>query len=54
MGSSPEEIARQISHLSLTQVQSAITWYFANKAEIDQDIEDEDHYAADLEAMHRR
>jgi len=53
MGSSPEEIARQISHLSLTQVRAALTWYFANKAEIDRDIEDEEREATDLEAMHR-
>jgi uncharacterized protein (DUF433 family) len=54
MGNSPEEIARQISHLSLTQVQAALTWYFANKAEIDRDIEDEEREATALEALHRR
>ena len=54
MGTSPEEIARQISHLSLSQVQAGLTWYFANKAEIDQDIEDEEREARILEALHRR
>jgi uncharacterized protein (DUF433 family) len=54
MGTSPEEIARRISHLSLAQVQSALTWYFANKLEIDQDIADEKREATALEAMHRR
>ena len=53
-GNSPEEIARQFSHLSLSQIQSALTFYFANKAEIDQDIEDEDREATRLAALHRR
>jgi uncharacterized protein (DUF433 family) len=54
MGASPEEIARQIGHLSLAQVQAALTWYFANKAEIDQDIEDEEREYKILAALHRR
>jgi len=54
MGNSPEEIARQISHLSLAQVQAALAFYFANKPEIDQDIEDEEREAEALAAMHRR
>jgi uncharacterized protein (DUF433 family) len=54
MGNSPEEIARRISHLSLSQVQSALTFYFDNKAEIDQDIADDEREATALEEMHRR
>ena len=54
MGNSQAEIARQLSHLSVTQIESALTFYFANKAEIDHDIEDEDREATRLAALHRR
>ena len=54
MGNSAEEIARQISHLTLAQVQVALKWYFANKAEIDRDIEEDERETLALEAAHRR
>ena len=54
MGNSPNEIARQVGYLSLAQIDSALAWYFANKTEVDQEIEDEDREATRLAALHRR
>lgn len=41
-GESPEEIAVSFGHLSLAQVHAALTYYYANKAEIDADLEVEE------------
>lgn len=41
MGYSAEEIASGYGHISLAQVYAALTYYYANKQEIDDDIEDE-------------
>ncbi len=53
LGHSIEEIADQIGHLSLAQVYAALTYYYANKAEIDADlVADEVEYDR-LLALHR-
>lgn len=41
-GYSPEEIADQYEHLTLSQVYAALTYYHANQAEIEADIAAED------------
>lgn len=40
-GLSPEEIVAERPHLSLAQVFAALSYYHANKAEVDTDIEAE-------------
>lgn len=42
MGYTPEEIAIGYGHLTPAQVYAALTYYYANKAEIDADIADEE------------
>jgi len=37
-GFSPEEIADQYSHLELAQVYAAITWYHANRQEVESSL----------------
>ncbi len=51
-GYSPEEIADEIHHLSLAQVYAALTYYHANKEEIEADIAAEETEADRLEALH--
>jgi uncharacterized protein (DUF433 family) len=41
IGLTPEGIAQKFGHLTLAQVHAALTYYFANKAEIDADLEAE-------------
>ena len=38
LGYSPSEIAVKYGHLTLAQVHAALAYYFANKAEIDEDV----------------
>jgi uncharacterized protein (DUF433 family) len=38
LGMSPEEIVDQIPHLNLAQVYAALTYYHANREEIDEDL----------------
>ena len=38
LGNSPEEIARQLNHLTLAQVYAALTYYLANRAIIDAEV----------------
>jgi len=55
-GLSPEEIATEVPHLSLAQVYAALTYYHANRDEIEADIAAEDAEAQKLEtqyAQHR-
>jgi uncharacterized protein (DUF433 family) len=55
-GLSPEEIAAEVPHLSLAQVYAALTYYHANRDEIEADIAAEDAEAQKLEtqyAQHR-
>jgi uncharacterized protein (DUF433 family) len=42
MGRSPEEIADQYGHLNLAQVHAALTYYFANRDEIDVELAEEE------------
>lgn len=42
MGHSPEEIVTNFGYLSLAQVHAALAHYYANKAEIDAEIEAEE------------
>lgn len=41
LGLSPEEIAREIPHLTLAQVYAALAYYHANKEEIEAQIAEE-------------
>ena len=41
LGMAPEEIAAEYGHLTLAQVHAALAYYYANRAEIDADLEDE-------------
>jgi uncharacterized protein (DUF433 family) len=53
-GLTPEEIITEIPHLSLAQVYAALTYYHANRAEIEADIAAEDTEATQLEMRHAR
>jgi uncharacterized protein (DUF433 family) len=48
LGLTPEEIAAKLEHLSLAQIHAALTYYHANRDEIDSDIAAED---AAIEAL---
>ncbi|NER22866.1 MAG: DUF433 domain-containing protein [Symploca sp. SIO1C2] len=37
-GNSAEDIARRLNHLTITQIYAALTYYHANRQEIDQDL----------------
>ncbi|HXH11861.1 MAG TPA: DUF433 domain-containing protein [Alphaproteobacteria bacterium] len=52
LGLSPEEIADRIGHLSLAQVYAALTYYHANREEIEADIAAEEAEADRLEREH--
>ena len=55
MGKSPEEIVQTFdNHLSLAQVHAALAYYYANQAEMDEDIATEDSAAESLAQQHRR
>ena len=51
-GLTPEEIATEVPHLSLAQVYAALTYYHANREEIEADIAAEDAEAKQLETQH--
>lgn len=51
-GLTPEEIATEIPHLSLAQVYAALTYYHANRDEIEADIAAEDAATTHLETRH--
>jgi uncharacterized protein (DUF433 family) len=42
LGLTPKEIAAKIEHLSMAQIHAALTYYHANRDEIDTDIAAED------------
>jgi len=42
MGTSPEEIALEYPHLTLAQLHAALTYYHANREEIEADIAQEE------------
>lgn len=54
LGLSPEEIADKFGHLTLAQVYAALTYYHANREEIEADIAAEDAEAERLEQEHLR
>jgi uncharacterized protein (DUF433 family) len=54
MGKTPEEIVENYGHLSLAQVHAALTYYHANKAEIDADLEADEREGNALEKQHAR
>ncbi len=54
MGMEPEQIAAQYGHLTLAQVHAALTCYYANRAEIDADLDDETAEYNRLFAQSRR
>jgi uncharacterized protein (DUF433 family) len=52
-GYSAEEIADQISHLTLAQVYAALTYYHTNREEIDADIVEQEAEGDRIEALHK-
>src|SRR5437763_12668121 len=52
LGLNPEEIAREIDHLSLAQVYAALAYYHANRERIEADIASEETEAERLEREH--
>src|SRR5688572_19539645 len=51
LGLTPEEIATEIPHLALSQVYAALTYYHANRQEIDNDLAAEEAEARQIEAQ---
>ena len=51
-GLTPEEITTEIPHLSLAQVYAALTYYHANRDEIEADMAAEEAEAQQLEKRH--
>ena len=49
LGLSPEEIVREITHLTLAQVYAALSYYHVNRDEIERDMAEEDAVAGELE-----
>jgi uncharacterized protein (DUF433 family) len=52
LGFDPEEIADKFGHLSLAQVYAALTYYHANRDEIETLLLDEEETARRLEEQH--
>jgi uncharacterized protein (DUF433 family) len=50
----PEEIAAQFGHLSLAQVYAALTYYYANREEIEIDLAEEDRLYDRLASEHEK
>jgi uncharacterized protein (DUF433 family) len=53
-GEAPEEIVSNFGHLSLAQVHAALAYCYANKAEIDADLEAEEREFDALASQYRR
>jgi uncharacterized protein (DUF433 family) len=51
-GNNAEEIARRLNHLTITQIYAALTYYHANREEIDKDIADEQTAYEELAKQH--
>ncbi len=51
-GFNPEEIAEEISHLSLAEIYAALSYYYANSGEIDENIALEARIAKELERQY--
>jgi len=41
LGLSPEELAREFPHLSLSQIHDALSCYYENQADIDREIDED-------------
>jgi uncharacterized protein (DUF433 family) len=54
LGLSPEEIVDTMPHLSLAQVFAALTYYHANREEVERDIAEEEARDDELERLHAR
>jgi uncharacterized protein (DUF433 family) len=54
MGESPGDIVRKYGRLSMAQVYAAITYYYANQAEIDACIEEDERVYYELEKRFAR
>jgi uncharacterized protein (DUF433 family) len=52
-GLTPEEVMSEIPHLTLAQVHAALTYYHANRDEIEADIASEDSEAERLAREHQ-
>lgn len=52
LGLTPEEIAKRIGHVSLAQIYAALTYYHANREEVEADIAYEEAEADRLEQAH--
>lgn len=52
LGLGPEEIAREIDHLSVAQVYAALTYYHTNREAVEADIAAEEVDAERLEREH--
>jgi len=53
LGLTPEEITREIPHLSLAQVHAALAYYHANREEIEADLAAEEAEVQRLEQENR-
>jgi hypothetical protein len=53
-GATAEEIARRMSHLSLAQVYAALTYYHANRDEIEANLAEEDAEYWKLAELHSK
>ena len=51
-GYSAEEIARRLDHLTIVQIYAALTYYHANRLEIDTDLAEEQAAYEQLAALH--
>ncbi len=51
-GNNAEEIARRLNHLTITQIYAALTYYHANREEIDNDIAAEQAAYEELAKQH--
>jgi uncharacterized protein (DUF433 family) len=49
LGSTPEEIADDVGHISLAQVHAALAYYHLNREEIEKDLAEEDATTTALE-----
>jgi uncharacterized protein (DUF433 family) len=53
LGLSPEEIVAEIPHLTLAQVYAALTYYHANRGEIEADVDADEAEADRIERNHQ-
>ena len=49
LGHSPEEIVRKYEHLTIAGVHAALAYYYANKQEIDAEVNADETDAAEIE-----